>query len=133
MCMHVGQGAGLGASRRHAADSHRHPVVAPPRGPISDAALVTSPIPSLLLRARIASDAVLRRLPAGPAAPIDPIELYARMRDAERYRDRLPVGSAEREGAEEMLRQLRSAYASMALGQDVTPAAAHANEGRAAA
>ncbi len=119
-------------ARRNAADSHRHPVVAWPRGPIGDAALVTSRTPtSLLLRARLARDALLRRLPAGAAAPIDPVELYARVRDAERYRDRLPVGS-EREGAEEMLRRLRSAYATVAVGQDAAPPAAHVTEGRGA-
>lgn len=120
-------------ARRNAADSHRQPVVAWPRGPIGDAALVTSRTPiSLLLRARLASDALLRRLPAGPAASIDPVELYARVRDAERYRDRLNVGSAEREGAEEMLRRLRSAYATVAVDQDAAPPTAHVTEGRAA-
>ncbi len=42
--------------------------------------------------------------------PQDAISRYAELRTAERYRDSLPLGSAEREGADELLRVARHAY-----------------------
>ena len=96
---------------RNAADIHPGWLVARHRGPIGDAALVTFPTRTALMnRARLASDALFRRFPAGaPGGPDGPV-LFARLREAERYRESLPLGSAERDGADEIVRRLREAH-----------------------
>lgn len=61
---------------------------------------------------------LFRQAPSGPqreagqgATPsMDPTTAFANLREAERYRDSLPPGSAERTGAEEMVTTARDAF-----------------------
>ena len=62
--------------------------------------------------------------------PQDAISRYAELRTAERYRDSLPPGAAERDGADELVRAARVAYERALHGLADRMATGHADPPR---